>query len=220
MTTPGAGASDAYDAYDRWAATYDSDTNVTRDLDAIVLRASTLDFDGRDVLELGCGTGKNTVWLAERARSVTAIDFSPRMMSLARERVGGRENVRFIRHDVRDRLPCDDASVDVVVGNLVLEHVKDVAPVFAEAARVLRVGGQAFFCELHPERQGRGSQAQFTDTATGERVFVEAYAHTVAEFERGLSAAGLSVVALTSHLEAGAAIDAPPRLLAMLSSRA
>ena len=56
-------------AYDRWARTYDTDANTTRDLDAEVLRRSSLAIDGRDVLELGCGTGKNTGWLAERARS-------------------------------------------------------------------------------------------------------------------------------------------------------
>src|SRR5258705_7483749 len=176
--TPGA---DASNAYDRWAATYDSDANMTRDLDAIVLRASNLEIDGRDVLELGCGTGKNTVWLAERARSVTALDFSDGMIERARRRVGAAPNVCFVRHDVRASWPCTDASVDVVVGNLVLEHVADVAPVFAEAARVLRPGGEAFFCELHPDRQRRGSQAQFTDTSTGERVLVEAFAHTQPE---------------------------------------
>ena len=211
-SAPGAAASGAYD---RWAATYDTDANLTRDLDAIVLRAAGLDVDGRDVLELGCGTGKNTVWLAEHARSVTAMDFSDGMIVLARRRVPDAANVRFLRHDARDPWPCPDASVDLVVGNLVLEHVAEVAPIFAETARVLRSGGTAFLCELHPDRQRRGSRAQFTDTTTGERVFVEAYAHTVAEFEDAAQRAGLHIARLTDHLEAGAPIDAPARLLAM-----
>ena len=64
------------EAYDRWAATYDADKNATRDLDAIVVRKAPLALEGREVLELGCGTGKNTSYLAEHAARVVAMDFS------------------------------------------------------------------------------------------------------------------------------------------------
>jgi ubiquinone/menaquinone biosynthesis C-methylase UbiE len=60
-------------------------------------------------------------------------------------------------------MAVDDASVDLVIGNLILEHVSNVAPIFAEAARVLRPGGVMYSCELHPYRQLRGGQAHFTD---------------------------------------------------------
>jgi len=132
-------------AYDRWARTYDTDANATRDLDAEVLRRSSLEIDGRDVLELGCGTGKNTVWLAERATSVIAMDFSPGMLEVARDRVP-LDRVRLVQHDVRERWPVDDASADVVVANLIFEHLSNVAGVFAEAARVLRPGGVMYSC--------------------------------------------------------------------------
>jgi hypothetical protein len=65
---------DVSELYDRWSATYDSDLNATRDLDAIVLREAGLPVTDRDVCELGCGTGKNTEWLAERASLVLALD--------------------------------------------------------------------------------------------------------------------------------------------------
>jgi malonyl-CoA O-methyltransferase len=207
-------------AYDRWASTYDTDKNATRDLDALVLRASGLPIQGRDVLELGCGTGKNTEWLADHARSLTAMDFSDGMIALAQARVADVPMpVSFVRHDVREPWPIPSESVDVVVGNLVLEHVRDVAAVFREAARALRSGGVAFFCELHPERQARGGQAQFSDETTGERVFVTAYTHTVDEFVRAAGDAGLEVSALTSHVEAGASPDVPPRLLELRLAR-
>jgi ubiquinone/menaquinone biosynthesis C-methylase UbiE len=51
-------------AYEGWAATYDQMTNPPRDLDAEVLRKIMEGRVGGRVLELGCGTGKNTVWLA------------------------------------------------------------------------------------------------------------------------------------------------------------
>ena len=213
--TPPSNANEVAGAYDRWAATYDVDRNATRDLDAEVVRRAPLSFAGRDVLELGCGTGKNTEWLAERARSVVALDFSEPMLRRARERVGA-VHVRFLQHDVREPWPVPDASVDVVVGNLVLEHVEDLAPVYAEAARVLRQGGQLFVCELHPYRQWRGGQAQFTDPATGERVRVTAHVHTIAEYVNGGFTTGLVLRHLGEWLEAGAPLDAPPRLLSLV----
>ena len=210
------------EAYDRWSASYDADRNATRDLDAAVLRRIPLDLDGRDVVELGCGTGKNTVWLAERARTVVGLDFSDGMLTRARERLAAQEHaasVRFVRHDVRDPWPATLASVDVVVGNLVLEHVEALAPVYAEAARVLRPGGQLLLCELHPERQRRGGQAHFTDAASGDTVHVPAHRHTVSEYVNDGLAAGLTLRHLGEWLEDGAPDDAPPRLLSVLFTR-
>jgi ubiquinone/menaquinone biosynthesis C-methylase UbiE len=180
-------------AYDAWARDYDTDENRTRDLDAVALRSHALELDGRDVLEVGCGTGKNTVWLAEHARSVVALDLSDEMLKRARERVPAA-HVRFQKTDIRRPWPLGSGSVDFVVANLVLEHVENLAPIFAEAARVLRPGGRLFLSELHPYRQLRGSVARFTDPATQEVVRVPAFIHDVSEFVNGGIAAGLAVV--------------------------
>ena len=210
--------SDVSDAYDRWSASYDTDANLTRDLDARVLREAPLQLSGKRVLELGCGTGKNTEWLAANARSVTALDFSPGMLARAHQRVT-TTNVRFAEHDIRNPLPLDDESVDIVVGNLVLEHVDELASVFAEAARVLAIGGQFFFCELHPYRQLRGGQAHFADATSGDTVVVTAYRHTTSEFVNAAIGAGLTLVSLGEWFDEGAPPDTAPRLLSLLCER-
>ncbi len=202
-------------SYDAWAATYDFDINPTRDLDAAVLRSAELTVAGCDVLEVGCGTGKNTAWLAERAKTVTALDVSTRMLEQARTRIQ-RPDVRFIEHDIRAAWPIRDSSIDLVVGNLVLEHVERLTPVFAETFRVLRPGGRGFFCELHPERQRKGGRAQFLDPSTGGTVYVIAHLHAVSEFVNTGLDAGLTLRRLSEHLESGAPADAPPRLLSLL----
>lgn len=209
---------DVAGAYDRWAASYDADRNATRDLDALVVRSAPLDVAGSDVLELGCGTGKNTVWLADRARRVVAMDFSDNMLARARERVKAK-NVEYLRHDVRQPWPVPSAATDLVIGNLVLEHVEHLAPVYGEAARVLRPGGQLFLCELHPQRQLRGGQAHFTDTQTGAIVHVTAHVHSASEYVNKGIGARLVLRALGEHLEEGAAADAPPRLISLLFQR-
>ena len=202
-------------SYDRWAASYDADKNATRDLDATVVRRAPLRFDGRDVLELGSGTGKNTVWFAARARSVVAMDFSLGMIARAHERVGAMP-VKFIQHDVCDPWPVETDSVDLVAANLILEHVHDLEPVFHEASRVLRPGGQLFFCELHPYRQLAGAQAQFKDPSTGETVLVTAHVHTISEYANCALRAGFILKEVDEALEDDAAQGTPPRLISML----
>jgi ubiquinone/menaquinone biosynthesis C-methylase UbiE len=202
-------------AYDRWATTYDSDANATRDLDAIVVRDAAPDPANLDVLELGCGTGKNTVWLAERARSVVAMDFSRGMLDVARRRLS-HANTAFLQHDVRARWPIADASFDLVIGNLILEHVADVASVFDEASRVLRTGGRLFVCELHPYRQLRGGQAHFTDVATGDTVYVAAHVHSSSDYVNAGIRAGLTLERLGEWDDDAASV---PRLLSVTFRR-
>jgi malonyl-CoA O-methyltransferase len=204
-------------AYDEWAATYDAQANATRDLDAAVLRRAGLPLAGRDVIEIGAGTGKNTCWLAEHARSVLALDFSPAMLARARERVRDG-HVRFALHDVTRPWPVADEAADIVVGNLVLEHVADLRPVFAEAGRALRPGGLLFVCELHPYRQLQGAQARFP---SGEGLVpVEAYPHMVAEYVNGALACGFALLRLDEWQEGAAGPEAAtsglPRLLSAL----
>ena len=210
--------SDVAQAYDRWSRRYDDDHNATRDLDARVVRQSPLHVAGTRILELGCGTGKNSEWLAAQASSLVALDFSPGMLDVARRRVRS-ERVRFVEHDITRPWPVEPSSIDLVVGNLVLEHVRDLGPIFAEAVRVLRTGGELFLCELHPYRQLRGGQAHFEDAETNETVPVTAYRHSVSEYVNGGIAAGFRLRELGEHVEESAAAGVAPRLLSVLFER-
>jgi ubiquinone/menaquinone biosynthesis C-methylase UbiE len=202
-------------AYDRWASSYDSDANATRDLDAIVLRAAGLNLSGKRVVEIGAGTGKNTEWIAQQADRVIALDVSAGMLARARVRLHDT-SVVLVRCDLHDPWPIATGSVDVVIGNLVLEHIANVDAVFSETARVLTSAGVAFIAELHPARQARGSQAQFTDEASGGRVLVPAFPHTIDEYIFAAERAALDVVLTASHVESGAPDGALPRLLTLL----
>lgn len=206
------------DAYRDWAAIYDSNENRTRDLDALVLRGAELPLDGAAVIEFGAGTGKNTAYLAERAASVLALDLSGEMLDKARAR-GLAAFVTFREHDVTTPWPAENASADIVIGNLVLEHIRDLAPVFAEIARVLKPGGTLFISELHPERQARGSQARFE--RDGEPAMVEAYVHTLSDYVTGAENAGLALTGINEAIEAGAQVSetTPPRILALTFSK-
>ena len=198
----------ARDAYAQWADVYDSNDNATRDADAQLLREQDLPLDGAHVVEFGAGTGKNTAYLAEHAAQVTALDFSPAMLKKARARVSAR-HVTFIEHDITQPWPVESGSADVVIGNLVLEHIHDLTPVMEEIRRALRIGGCAWLCELHPFRQLQGAQARF-ETAHGTQM-VEAYVHSVSEYVNTALATGLTLNNMVEHSDA----DGRPRLLAL-----
>ncbi len=219
MSDPAAERDRIADLYDRWAATYDSDENRTRDLAGQVLRAELADLPVGDVLELGCGTGRNTAWLAERARSLVAVDFSRSMLAKARERVS-EGGVRFLEHDIRTPLPVESGSADLVVITLVLEHVEDLGFVFHECARALRRGGHLFVSELHPYRQWAGARARFTAPGSEEAIRIPAYLHEISEYVAAGNGADLRLVGMGEWRDGwDRAEGAMPRLLSLLFRR-
>lgn len=204
-------------AYDAWAADYDNDNNTTRDLDAVLLRAAALPLRGTSVVEFGAGTGKNTAYLASEARNVIALDFSPGMLERARQRCPD-PHVQFVEHDLRQPWPIPSGEADLVVGNLVLEHLSELTTVFTEARRVLRPGGLLYVCELHPFRQLRGSRARF-HAGDGEQG-VEAYVHLTSDYVQAAFAAGLHLISMAEPHELGRVPDgALPRLLQLTFRR-
>jgi ubiquinone/menaquinone biosynthesis C-methylase UbiE len=98
----------------------------------------------RRLVDLGCGTGKQTVMLAPLADEVLAVDISAASLQQAQTRCAhaGIRNVRFLQENIVD-LPVESGSVDGIVSyGDVISHVYDVYPqVFRESARVLRPGG-------------------------------------------------------------------------------
>ena len=203
-------------AYDDWAKTYDIVENRTRDLAAEVLRNTDLNLTGRELIEVGCGTGRNTEWLAQPAlgaAGIVALDFSEAMLARARTRVDS-SRVRFVQQDVSEPWPLPDNSADVGIAMLVLEHVEHLKPVFAEAARVLRPRGEFFMCELHPERQLLGKQARFTSATSGEDKLLTAFLHHTDDYLRAGKAAGFEVKKLGEWRDEDAP-EEPPRLLSL-----
>jgi len=72
--------------YDRWASIYDLDGNPMQALEGPIVRAAIGDAHGLHVLDLGCGTGRHALWLAENGATVTAVDFSDGMIAQARRK--------------------------------------------------------------------------------------------------------------------------------------
>jgi len=199
-------------AYADWSATYDEDRNLTRDLDQQVTEMILGGLRCNSILEFGCGTGKNTALLARVGGQVRALDFSAEMIAKARQKVASA-NVTFELADITQPWPVSDESVELVVCNLILEHVENLSFVFAEAARVLAPQGQFFISELHPFRQYQGVVANFR--RNDERTEIPAFIHHLSDF---LDAAGAMHFQLVHLKESWHAEDEnkPPRLISFL----
>jgi SAM-dependent methyltransferase len=130
------GATAAY--YDTFSASYDDPRGggYHRLLDDLEMAVIAPLAEGRDVLELGCGTGLLLQRVAPIAKSAKGIDLSPGMLASAKER-----GLDVTLGSVTE-LPWDDASFDLVFSVKVLAHVPDIRGALAEAARVTRPGGR------------------------------------------------------------------------------
>lgn len=205
-------------AYSQWAATYDTDRNLTRDLDQRVTDTVLAGRRYRSILEIGCGTGKNTQLLARIGDHVHAVDFSEGMLAQARAKEFG-PNVAFSVADLTQPWPYAARSVDLIVCNLVLEHIADLVAVFAEAGRTLAPAGQLFVCELHPFKQYLGSKATFQRDQT--RIQPPAFVHHLSEFFDAAARAGFALTSLEEwwHDDDDDDQHAPPRLVSFMFTK-
>jgi len=150
------------------------------------------DIRGKTVLDLGCGSGENSLLLARRGADVVGVDISESLLALARKRlvVNGcaDASVRFVPASAH-RLPMPDASVDVVLGIAILHHL-DLDSTSREVFRVLRPGGRAIFKE--PVRDSR--------IVRSVRNLVPYRAPDVSPFERPLTTAELNAFAARFRL--------------------
>jgi len=122
------------------------------------------------VADLGCGTGAVTQSLAPFVGNVIAVDESNAMLSAARKRLHGVDNVD-IRNGRLESLPIGDAEVDVALLFLVLHYAAEPTRVISEAARVLKPGGRLLMLDMMPHdrqdlRQTMGHLWQGFDRTT------------------------------------------------------
>ena len=186
------------DGYDRWAEIYDDEDNPLVLLEEPVVRAWVGAARERRVADVGCGTGRHTIWLAEAGAAVDAYDDSPGMMARARAKLAGKD-VHFIEHTLPDPLPAPDASYDLVLLALVADHLADLELTARDLYRVLKPGGTLIFTVLHPAMNLRGITARFADPQTGTEVRVAAFEHTYADYVMSALRAGFVLADLVER---------------------
>jgi ubiquinone/menaquinone biosynthesis C-methylase UbiE len=143
------------------------------------LRGMMPPLEGKRVLDLGCGAGDLTRWLADHgALTVTGVDVSERMLEVARREVA-RPSVTFIRSSAEDA-EFPTASFDLIVSSLMFHYVADLRTLFAKLRDWTQRGGALVFVMEHPiftSSQGReGGQWVRDDTGRSVAWIVDNYA--------------------------------------------
>lgn len=203
---------DIQKAYDLWASQYDTNENKTRDLEGHALRQVLGSYSFQNVLEIGCGTGKNTKWLREKAEAITGIDLSEKMLTKARAKIS-TPKVRFIRADINNAWSFGSTLYNLITFSLVLEHIEDLDAVFRKIDESLAPGGLVYIGELHPFKQYAGSKARFTDE--DQLYVVPCYTHHLSDFLRPAKQNGFEIVDISEYFD-GEDKSTLPRILTVL----
>jgi len=106
---------------------------------------------GKQVLDLSCGEGYNTRILARRGAKVIGVDFSEKMVELAKQREKNRKpGIRYYVADAADLKEFEDECFDVVTCLMALMDIERYHQAISEVARVLKKNGKFVFSITHP----------------------------------------------------------------------
>lgn len=206
------------EAFDRFTS---ADDSFSDNIERPAIKGLIGDVTGARVLDLGCGSGPYSVWLAEQGAHVVGLDLSQTMVSLARERARERSvKADFRVADIRDPLPFGNAEFDLVFSSTALHYVEDLRLTMKEAARVMKPSGRFVASVLHPMSTARfplansgdvegpdpwegwyfGSPSRCIETpwlafgdvsSAGRRIFC--HHHTISHYFDAAASAGLAV---------------------------
>ena len=196
--------------YNTWAFQYDNNINLTRDLDKVVTRKSLVNLNFSYVLELGCGTGKNTEWLITRANKLVGLDFSKSMLDIARKKIISQKTT-FIETDLNEKWEISNNSFDIATVNLTLEHIEILDHIFSSLFLKLTRGGKCFVCEIHPKKQSKGSKARFEIDKT--KIILDVFQHSEEDYIRSAKKVGFKLLTKKNWYDNG---DDVPRLISFL----
>ena len=197
------------EAYDLWASVYDSDGNFLQAMDTIEMKELFPRMLSQikapkpwKIVDLGCGTGRNTVTLLGiDDADIVALDASPKMLEVAKSRLQNiSQQSAFqprLHFEVADLIqspqsPPSALNADAIVSTLVIEHIPaDIF--FKHVVQMLKPGGVLLLTNMH-SHMGSLSQAGFIDTNSGEKIRPTSYSHTIQEVLSAAKANDLSPI--------------------------
>jgi len=149
----------ASEGYGLWASSYDNGRSPLLALEQRYLEPLLPAIEGREILDVGCGTGRWLEWLLQRgATRVYGADFSAEMLRYAirKKQLAGR-----VVRASGVALPFQNSQFDLVLSSFMIGHIQSVTRVAGEIARVTRPGAQFFLSDFHPQALSRGWKRSF-----------------------------------------------------------
>ena len=184
------------DGYRKWSQTYDAVVRDEMDL-ALLSQIETVAWTNISrTIDLACGTGRIGVWLrAQGVNHIDGVDFTPEMMTQAETR-----NVYDALHNgdiLETGLPSQ--TYDLVIEVLADEHLEDLAPLYAEAARLATAAASFVIVGYHSHFLMNGVPTQF-DGHDGNPVSIQAYIHLFSDHVKAAHQAGWTLTEMDERV--------------------
>jgi len=177
-------------------------------------------LEGKRCLELGCGAGQNSIFLARQGAEAVAVDVSAAQIRHGRNLAESHGvPVRFLEADLED-LPPDLGTFDLIHSAYGLPFAADPAGVVEACARLLRPGGTLLLSLGHPVYAGEWLELDEDDRG----LFLSNYFHPMPDLREGGDGEGDEAVTCAQAYPVSVAVDwilrAGLRLTALLEPQA
>ena len=180
----------AREGYALWSSSYEK--TIKPDMDLWLLeRIDSVDWKRvARAVDLGCGTGRTGEWLKRRGvQAVDGVDLTAEMIEGARRR--GVYDALHVADACKTGLPA--GSYDLVTSCLIDEHLRDLAPLYRESARLARPGGTLVLVGFHPFFIMKSGMPTHFEGPAGEPIAIETHVHLLSEHVEAALSAGWSL---------------------------
>ncbi|WP_264522916.1 class I SAM-dependent methyltransferase [Flavobacterium sp. N502536] len=127
-----------------------------------VLKKMLPDFQGKNVLDLGCGYGWHCIYAKEQgAENVIGIDLSKKMIDKAKEKSKGL-SITYYQMPIED-IVFEKEQFDIIFSSLTFHYVQDLEALFRKIYQYLKKGGSFVFSMEHPVFTAKNEQDWFRD---------------------------------------------------------
>jgi ubiquinone/menaquinone biosynthesis C-methylase UbiE len=191
------------------------------------------ELEGKDVLEVGCGSGIAVQLFAEAGANMTAVDLTPWAVATTRARMEAFDLEAEVLEADGEKLPFPDASFDLVFSWGVIHHTTDMDAALEQLVRVCRHGGRLVLMLYHRRSTffvayralarflplARRLGFHFEGARAGEREGLIARHFTRAEVERMLAARGLREIRVQPYGQDAELLPLPRRIRLPITER-
>jgi ubiquinone/menaquinone biosynthesis C-methylase UbiE len=153
--TQNIGTDEAIKRWDRFADSYAANHTEQGDIHKEVYLNPTLfslmgAVKDKKILDAGCGEGYFSRILAKSGATVTAVDYSSRMIEIAKSRTSNDLQINYNLGNCENLNFLEDTSFDLIISNMVIQDLANYEKAFQEMYRLLDEGGIFIFSILHP----------------------------------------------------------------------
>lgn len=175
---------DPKSGYARYAHEYDEREKFWDSFEQNKLGPYIAESKGKKVLDAGAGTGRLSLRLQAAGAVVTALDISPDMLKILRQK---NPDIALVEGDM-EHMPFDDGSFDMVFSSLALVHLKEPSQFLDECYRVLKDNGKLVLVNIHYRKAEMLKDGQGRYTIAGYNHFPRHLRETAEELAFGVEA--------------------------------